>query len=220
MTDNCKEPNRDSEIIEPNTSSSLLQRVEARDSEAWQCLVKLYYPLIYGWCRAAHLQSHDATDVSQEVFRGVMRSLHTFHSDGGKNSFRGWLRGVTRNKMLEFWKQQKKQPLGTGGSSAQQIIEKCPDLMEEEVSLSEQAKETAGIVQRAAEIIRPEIKEVTWKSFWRTTVEEHRPSDVASDLGVSTNSVYLAKSRVLRRLREELRELLELDTGIRTDDVN
>src|SRR5262245_3082593 len=83
-----------------SVSTTLLERLQAQDPEAWRWVVRLCYPLVRGWCQRAGLQSADATDVAQEVFRALTVNVCRFRREGGKNSFRGWLWGITCKQLL------------------------------------------------------------------------------------------------------------------------
>ncbi len=188
-------------------SSSLLERLYVQDPEAWRRLVRLYYPLVHGWGQRAGLQAEDAADVAQEVFRVLARGITRFRREGGQNSFRGWLWGITHRELLAHRRRQKPQGVGAGGSEAQRRLAELP--ASEELSSEDVQGARQNLVQRALALLRSEFEDRTWQAFWRAAVEEHAPADIATDLGMSVNAVYLARSRVLRRLREEFAELLD-----------
>jgi RNA polymerase sigma-70 factor, ECF subfamily len=195
------------------TSLSLLQRVQARDRAAWERLVSLYGPMVYRWCLRAGLQSADAADVGQEVFAAVACGIDRFRHDRKGDTFRGWLYAITRNKIRD-----RSVPLGAtgaGGSDAQQRLAKLPAERSDEPGSStdaEEANEEKALCRRAIALVRDEFKAHTWEAFWRAFVDGHAPADIAADLGVAVNVVYLAKSRVLRRLREEYAVLVDFHT--------
>ena len=101
------------------TSSTLLVRLKAKDPEAWRRFVYLYSPRVYRWCRRAGLREADAADVGQEVFQAVAGAIGTFHHDQKGDSFRGWLRTITHNKVLDFDRRQPPSASGVGGSAGQ-----------------------------------------------------------------------------------------------------
>ena len=192
-----------------STSSSLLSRVKARDEEAWQRLVRLYGPLTNFWIRRAGLQAADAGDVFQEVFRAVAEAIGDFCKDHSTGSFRGWLRTITRSKLADHFRRAEHQPMATGGSAAYHRLQQAEGPVEE----ADDPREADTVRQlrlRAMELIQGEFEPRTWEMFWRVTAEDQAAKDVAADLGVSSAAVRLAKSRVLRRLREELEGLEEL----------
>jgi RNA polymerase sigma-70 factor (ECF subfamily) len=184
-----------------STSSSLLQRVKAQDQEAWRRLIRLYGPLVDFWLRRTGLQPADAEDIFQEVFRAVARTIGTFNKDQAGGSFRRWLRTITRSKVIDHHRQLGTEPQGIGGSDVQVWWQ---DLPEDSDTGSGDAQEINTLRLRALEMVRADFEERTWQMFWRVTVEGHEAKDVAHDLGVSPSAVRLAKSRVLRRIREQM----------------
>jgi RNA polymerase sigma-70 factor (ECF subfamily) len=188
-------------IDEP--SSSLLNRVRAFDQAAWERLVNLYSPLVYSWCRRAGLQAADAADVGQQVFLAVARKIGDFRRDRVGDSFRGWVRAIARNKVRDHLRGRAAEP-NAGGDALQEIA----DAVDESADAA--AEEEGVLYRRAVELIRTEFEPQSWQAFWQVVVDGRSPSDVASDLRTTPNAVYLAKSRVLRRLREEFAELVDL----------
>jgi RNA polymerase sigma-70 factor, ECF subfamily len=189
-----------------HTSLSLLERVRARDQAAWERLVTLYGPMVYGWCTRAGLQAADAADVGQEVFTAVARGIDRFRHDRPGDTFRGWLFTIARNTIRSWYLQSG--GAGVGGSDAQRWLAQLP-AEEPASSADEQENEAQALCRGAIELVRGEFEPVTWQAFWRAFVDGHRPADIACDLGISANAVYLAKSRVLRRLREEFAALVD-----------
>jgi RNA polymerase sigma-70 factor (ECF subfamily) len=192
------------------TSTSLLCRVKAQEQVAWSRLVSLYSPLVYRWCRQAGVQPADAADVGQEVFQAVARKIADFRRDQAGDSFRGWLRVITRNKLVDHFRSRQASVPGVGGSANQNHLN---DLAANGLPVddSDAHLEERLLYHRAAELIRAEWDAASWQAFWRVTIDGQTPADVAGDLQISINAVYLAKSRILRRLREEFAELLEED---------
>src|SRR5262249_7778669 len=135
-------------------TSSLLERLKVQDPNAWQQLVRLYYPLVRTWCLRSRLQAEDAADVAQEVFRTLSDNVARFERDGGANSFRGWLWGVTKKHLLAHWRRQKQQVAGTGGSDAQQRLAAVADPVVEEPSALEAASDRTTLVRRALAQLR------------------------------------------------------------------
>jgi RNA polymerase sigma-70 factor, ECF subfamily len=185
-----------------STSSGLLARLRAQDRDAWSRLAKLYGPLIYGWCRRRGLRAEDAADVVQEVFRAVAAGIEDFKG-GPTSSFRGWLWTITRNKILDHHRRNQHQPEAVGGSDAQQRLLQIPESLDYSEA---EANANGNLVRRALALIRADFTEASWQAFWRVVMEDQSVADVARDLGISPNAVYIAKSRVLCRLREELGE--------------
>jgi RNA polymerase sigma-70 factor (ECF subfamily) len=194
---------------EPSSiGSSLLERVRLESPEAWRRLVHLFGPLVYQWCRRQGLQAADATDVGQEVFRAVACTIGRFRRDGPADTFRGWLWTITRSKIADHWRRWQREPQADGGSTAQMRLAELA-AAEPAESPPSQPESQSSLYQRGLELIRDEFAERTWRAFWCVAVDGRPPADVAEELGLSVNSVYLARSRVLRRLREELGDLLD-----------
>jgi RNA polymerase sigma-70 factor (ECF subfamily) len=186
-----------------------LERVKANDQQAWQRLVDLYSPLVYHWCHRWQVRGADADDVVQEVFAAVAASIENFRREraGKPGTFRAWLRGITRNKLRDFFRRRQTQPEGQGGSDAYRFFQELPEpeLVDEEAD----AAAVSGVYHRALELIKAEFEERTWQAFYRSAVDGHATADIAADLGMSTAAVRKAKSRVLHRLKEEVGDLIE-----------
>jgi RNA polymerase sigma-70 factor (ECF subfamily) len=142
--------------------------------------------------------------VGQEVFQAVARKITDFRREGPSATFRGWLHTITRHKILDHLRRQRRKVNGTGGPEAQERLLQVPSEDYEE----DEAAETTLLYHRALELLRREFEERTWQAFWRVTISDQTPADVAVGLGMTINAVYLAKCRVLRRLREEFADLL------------
>jgi RNA polymerase sigma-70 factor (ECF subfamily) len=190
------------------TSRSLLARIQADEPAAWERLVRLYAPLVLQWCRGGGLQDHDAADVFQEVFQAVVAHVAGFRKEGAEDTFRGWLRRITQNKMRDHFRRLGREAQGAGGSSAQERLAQLPGPSGTDDDHAPEAGER-GLFARALSLIRDEFEERTWSAFWRTTVEGRSPKDVAAELAMSPGAVRVAKSRVLQRLRRELGDVME-----------
>lgn len=194
---------------EPPTDSSLLRRVRANDPDAWRRLIHLYEPLVQGWCRRMGLLGASAEDVSQEVFHAVTKGIEQFRRECPDDSFRGWLYGIARNKVRDVWRNRATAPDGIGGSTAQKFLQNVPDPYVPHSP--EGLQEFREVLRRTMDLVRVEFTEPSWQAFWQVTIEERKAADVAADLGISPGAVYIAKSRVLKRLREELDGLEQIE---------
>ena len=200
-----------------STSSSLLDRVKARDDVAWRRLVSVYGHLVLYWCRGSGVRREDRADVCQDVFRAVAISIDSFQRDQAKGTFRGWLRTICRSKIVDHFRRQNRQPTAQGGTDAYERFSEIPD---GEPSSAREAsdQETAVVVNKALSLIRSEFEERTWQAFWRAAVEGQPSGVVAEALEMKPGAVRQAKSRVLHRLREELQQLPE-PKGCSPDEV-
>ena len=191
----------------PVTPLSMLDRVRAHDPEAWRRLVRLYQPLVLSWCTRGGVNADDAEDVAQEVFTSAAAALDRFHRDRPGDTFRGWLRAITRNQMLLLFRRDRGRPVAEGGSDAwhdlQEVEDPFPGPDEGE------SAELGQLYQRATELVRGEFEERTWRAFELTVIEDRTTADVSRELNMTPNNVRQAKSRVLRRLREEVGDLLD-----------
>jgi len=191
-----------------SSSASLLRRIATHDPEAWQRLVRLYGPVVYRWARQGGLQSNDAADVVQEVFRIVSVRIGEHQGDGTPDAFRGWLWGITRNKLREFFRARAAEPEGAGGTEAHQQFEQLAAELPEDSVAIDGADLHSSLLQRALQLIKVDFEPNTLQAFWQTTIDGRSTSDVAADLGMNSKAVRQAKCRVLRRLREEFEDLL------------
>jgi RNA polymerase sigma-70 factor (ECF subfamily) len=185
----------------PDTSVSLLLRLRrGSDQTAWERFVELYTPLMYGWATRLGAQDGDACDLVQDVLVILFRVLPTFDYDR-ERSFRSWLRTVVTNKWRERWRK-----LAPTVVSADVL----DGLSDGDVESSwDDAQERAELCRQALGLIREEFSPTTWAAFVQTAVEGRPVTDVCAELGLSANAVYLARSRVLSRLRQELAGLWE-----------
>ena len=189
------------------TSLSLLQRARANDQQAWSRVTTLYRPLVAFWCRQAHCPDAEVDDVIQEIFAAVAAGLKSFRHDRPGDTFRGWLRGITRNQVLLYFRRNLGRPRPEGGSDALGRLQELPDLPSD--STEDETAEVRQWYGRAVEQVRGEFEECTWHMFWRTVIDGRSTIALAEELQVTPSAVRQAKSRVLRRLKEEMGELLE-----------
>jgi RNA polymerase sigma-70 factor (ECF subfamily) len=184
------------------TSLTLINLAKEADPTAWETLFRLYSPLVRYWVRKSRIPQLDEDDLVQEVFRSIHSGLARFEKKSETDSFRAWIRTITQNKMLDYLRTQANRPLATGGTTALRLVHEAPDL-ELAIELPEMSEDRL-VIHEALEIVRREIQPQTFQAFWRSTLDGIAPSLVAEELGIPLHSVYQAKSRVLRRLRELL----------------
>jgi RNA polymerase sigma-70 factor, ECF subfamily len=193
------------------TPSSLLERLRATDDGlAWERLLRLYGPTVAGWCRKAGVSPEDAADIGQEVFQAVARGIVGIRRDRPADSFRGWLYTITRRRLFDHWRRATRQPRAAGGSEVQ---DQLMDLPATDSAPGPDETETWEEFQRGVQLIRGEFEERTWEAFWRMAVDGRTAVEVAAELAMTPGAVYVAKSRVLRRLREEFAGLLDPPAG-------
>jgi RNA polymerase sigma-70 factor (ECF subfamily) len=190
----------------PSTRPSLLVRIRnAQDRHAWAEFVDLYAPLVYGFARKHGLQDADAADLTQEVLRAVSQAAAGLDYDPRRGSFRGWLFTIVRNKLRNFLAGRKRQAQGTGDTDMQQVLKEQPAPGPDAADVWDQDYEQRLFAWAAAQV-RKSCQETTWQAFAQTAVEGKDARNVARDLGMTVAAVYLAKSRVLARLKEIIRQ--------------
>ncbi len=190
----------------PSTRPSLLLRIrDSRDGEAWSQFVEIYAPLIYGFARRQGLQDADAADLTQEVLRVVPSAAKRLQYDSQRDSFRGWLFTVARNKLRDFVEKSRRNGRGSGKTSVQGLLSQQAAPEDAMESWNKEYEEQ--VFAYAAEQVRREVQQSTWQAFWKTAVEGRPGKQVADQLGMSLAAVYLAKSRVIARLKENVQQV-------------
>jgi RNA polymerase sigma factor (sigma-70 family) len=191
----------------PATRASLLVRLrDGYDAGAWQEFVHLYAPIIYGFARKRGLQDADAADLMQEVLRSMSSSAGRLEYDPARGTFRGWLFTVTRNKVFNFLESRSRRVVGTGDSSMQRRLEQHAGA-DGDLSADWEADYQRTLAAQAMERVKSEFQPATWDAFVLTAVEGRAPAQVSARLGMSVGAIYVAKSRVIARLRQEIERL-------------
>jgi RNA polymerase sigma-70 factor (ECF subfamily) len=193
--------------LTPTTRASLLSRLaDPHDHEAWVEFVAIYEPVAYRLLRRHGLQDADAREVLQDLFVAVSRSIDRWDPDRERGSFRGWLRRVTRNLMINWLKARDRRVSAAGGSNVQAMLEQAPaDSGPESAEFDRELRR--ALFRRAAEQVKDEVHPATWQAFWETAVVGMPASAAARKLGMQTGAVRVAKCRVLVRLREAVNSL-------------
>ncbi len=194
----------------PLTRASLLIRIrDGRDRDAWLQFLQVYGPVVYGFARKRGLQDADAADLMQDVMRSVSVAAQDLKYDPLKGTFRGWLFTITRNKIFNFLSKQKNRVQPAGDSGARERLENHPSADGEDDWDQEYQRR---VFSWAADAVRSEFQANTWHAFWQTAVEGRSPVEVGKNLKLSSGAIYVAKSRVLARLREKVKEFEESAT--------
>jgi RNA polymerase sigma-70 factor (ECF subfamily) len=183
-----------------STRPSLLVRIRDHgDRRAWAEFVDLYAPMVYRYVQRQGLQEADAADLTQEVLRAVARAVPRLEYDPQRGSFRGWLFAVVRNKLRDWFAARRRQPPGTGDSAIQDRLEQQPAPGEDW-----EADYERQLFAVAVEQVRGDFQESTWQAFWLTAVHGKSGKEVSAILDMTTAAVYLAKRRVVQRLKEQI----------------
>jgi RNA polymerase sigma-70 factor, ECF subfamily len=191
----------------PDTRESLLARVKnSSDHEAWTQFVSLYRPVVYRLARRRGLQDADAQDLAQQVLLAISLALPRWQRQPGVR-FRHWLARVARNAILNALTRGPRDQ-GEGGTTVNPLLEEQPESDEKSIELIDW-EYRRELFRHAARQVREEIDASTWQAFWMTMVEEQPIADVAKQLEKSAGSIYAARSRVMRRLRDKIREMEE-----------
>ena len=185
-----------------DTRASLLVGVrDAGNRQAWEEFVELYAPLVYAYAVRNRLQDADAADFTQDAMLNLMRALRSFDYDRSRGTFRGWLVTVLRNHLNRYWEKSSRLFQGSGDSDVFRQLSELPTHADDEAWESEVK---LSMFHWAAQRVRVEFRPNSWNAFWQTTVEGQAIDTVAQQLSMSTGAVYVARSRVLARIRYEI----------------
>jgi len=189
----------------PETRDSLLVQIrDTEDAAAWKRFVAVYRPAVFRLAVRRGLQETDAEDLAQRVMIAVSRAIGSWTKDAARGTFRSWLLRIARNEIINALTRRPRDA-GRGGTSVIKALEQFPSEGDDIVALVDDEHRRA-VFRWAAEEIRPEFHEATWQAFWLSSAEGQAVDDVAVKLGKSVGAVYAARSRIIRRLKEVVRE--------------
>jgi RNA polymerase sigma-70 factor, ECF subfamily len=190
------------------TRKSLLIRAQTGDEASWKDLADLYGPFLANWLRQQNLPEHDRDDLTQEILVSVVKSLPSFQHPGHPGAFRSWLRTIAANRLSDYWRSRASRPPLTGGSSVTEILS---EVVDPESALNRQWDEEHDryVLRCLFDLVEQEFEPVTFRAFRRLTLDDATGAEVAAELGMSVGAVYVAKSRVLQRIREEAAGLID-----------
>lgn len=192
----------------PATRITLLNRIrDGSDTDAWGEFARLYGPVVYGFARKRGLQDADAADLVQDVLRSVARNAERLNYDPKRGTFRGWLYTVARNKIYNFLSANKNRPKASGDSGTHERLDHVPETRDDPEAVWE-LEYQRRLSAKAMDRVKHEFQPNTWQAFWGTAVEGRAAGDVGSELKMTSGAVYVAKSRVLARLRDEVQQLM------------
>lgn len=187
----------------PLTRASLLLQIrDGSNHSAWREFMNLYGPVVYGFARKRGLQDADAADLMQDVMRSVASAIGQLDYNRQRGSFAGWLFTITRNKVFNFLSSRRNRPQAAGDTATNQMLNSHPDANES--SGTWEIEYQRRLASLAMDKIKAEFQENTWRAFWLTAVEGVAASDAGQQIGLSPGAVYVAKSRVLARLKDEV----------------
>ncbi len=189
----------------PTTRLSLLLRLrDASDGSAWTQFVDVYAPAVYGYARRRGLQDADAADLTQDVLAAVAASVGRLAYDPERGSFRGWLFTIVRNRLCNFVAQARTRR-ASGDPAVQRLLDERPAPEQESADWDDEYRQR--LFAWAADQVRGQVRESTWQAFWRTAVEGRPVQATAAELDLTVAAVYLARSRVMARLRTAIRQV-------------
>lgn len=187
-------------FMDATPASLIIRLADSHDAQSWDRFARLFVPLLLRWARKLCPQDADAEDLVQEVFGLLVRRMPEFRYDEG-GSFRAWLWVLLKRTQLNRLAKRKPVPTEDGF-----FREQAGDIGEPPLDEAEYQDYLLG---RAVTVMKADFQETTWQAFWELTVNERPAAEIAVELGISANAVYLAKSRVLARLRHEMAGLME-----------
>jgi RNA polymerase sigma factor (sigma-70 family) len=192
--------------LEPTTRLTLLARLKSapQDHEAWTEFVEWYGPKVFIWCRTWGLQEADAHDVMQDVLLKLSGRMQDFRYNP-QGSFRAWLKTVTHHAWLDHLSHKRKAGEGAGSQSELDLlltVEARDDLARRLADAADQE-----LLKEAAIRVRLRVEPRTWEAFHLLAVEGLSGAVVAERLGMKVATVFVARSKVQRMLREEVSRL-------------
>ena len=189
----------------PLTRASLLVRLrDGTNHLAWQEFIALYSPVVYGFARKRGLQDADAADLMQDVMRSISSAIGRLDYDRSQGTFRGWLFTITRNKIFNHFSARRIRPQASGDSTTSRLLDSQPDPESADGADTWEMEYQRRLASMAMERIQSEFQAKTWRAFWLTAVEGRAVAETAKEVDLSPGAIYVAKSRVLARLKDEV----------------
>ncbi|TWT84316.1 ECF RNA polymerase sigma factor SigE [Planctomycetes bacterium CA13] len=189
----------------PETRASLILRLgNPADDAAWTDFLEIYEPMLYRLASRWGLQNADAEEVVQETLLGVSKAIADFSAEERPRAFRSWLATITRNKLVDHLARRSRQAQGSGDTNVHRWLDQRACESSSASVWDWQQKQQ--LFAWAAEKVRHQVSEVTWKAFHRTSVRGESTKEVAADLGIREGMVYVARSRVMARLRQAVQQ--------------
>lgn len=192
-----------------STSATLLLRLrDLNDQEAWDDFVERYAPQIFRWCRQNSLQESDAGDVTQEVLGKLVSAMRSFEYHPGKGSFRGWLKTVTRNTVIDLSRRWEQRVRGSGDTIVNEsLLQLCEPERLDSLAARIEAQYEQELLAEAESRVKLRVKPQTWEAYRLTAREDVPAAEAALKLGMPISEVYVSKSRVIKHLKQEVARL-------------
>ena len=189
----------------PETSESLILRIrDPQDALAWSQFMAIYEPVVYRLSRRRGMQHADAEDLCQHVFLSVAKAVESWEARQGGPRFRNWLGRITRNAIINAMTRAKPDR-ATGTSSVQEVLLDIPDSGDMATALVDESRIEA--YRWAAKQVQIEFSATTWTMFHETTIGDRTIEDVAKTLGKSSGAVYIARCRVMQRIKDKVNQV-------------
>ena len=190
----------------PDTRHSLIVRLkDSRNDLAWTEFVCAYEPFLTRLVRKQGTPERHVADVTQQLLIAIAKSVDGWKPDGKSASFRRWLGCVARNVVIKFMVRERKHVTGEGGSD---FLKALTETIDPSIDAELQRRYEQELILWAAERVRLEFHESSWRAFWETEIVGRSIADVAKELGVSSGSVYMSRSRIFARIRVIIEEVL------------
>lgn len=189
-----------------NTRNTLILQAGAGVPEAWTELDNLYRPFIHGWFYRQGVAPTDIDDLSQEVMKTLFQELPSFEHSGKNGAFRSWLRAICMNRLLGYRRSLKTKGQPVGGTDFHSLIQNLPN--EKDLEAKWDVEHQQALLRYLFKRIEPQFEDRTMFIFRRLMLDQRTVDEVSAELSISRSNVYLTRSRVLKRLREEALDFL------------
>jgi RNA polymerase sigma-70 factor (ECF subfamily) len=190
------------------TRQSLLLRAQTGEADAWKDLTTLYRPLILAWLNRQSVPASDLEDLSQEVLLTVVKHLPDFQHSGHRGAFRAWLRTIVCSRTTDYWRALDARTQARGGSGAIAALQAMAD-PDSELNRQWDEEHDRYVLHCLLDLVEEEFEPVTLQAFRRLALDGVSGAEAARELGLSVAAVYVAKSRVLARIRQEAEGLID-----------
>ena len=190
------------------TRQSLLLRAQTGEENAWKDLTDLYRPLILGWLNRQGVPSRDLEDLSQDILLTVVKHLPTFQHSGNRGAFRSWLRTIVCSRTADYWRAVDPGNQADGGSGATVALQQIED-PDSDLNRQWDEEHDRYVLNCLLDLVEEEFEPITLKAFRRVALDGASGAEAAEELGISVAAVYVAKSRVLQRIRREAEGLID-----------
>src|SRR6476646_3497781 len=190
------------------TRQSLLLRAQTGETNAWKDLIALYRPLIFGWLNRQGVQAADLDDLSQEVLLTVVKHLPSFQHSGHRGAFRSWLRTIVCSRTTDYWRAVDAGTQASGGSGAIAALQEIAD-PDSELNRQWEEEHDRYVLHCLLDLVEEEFEPITLQAFRRLALNGISGAEATQELGLSVAAVYVAKSRVLARVRQEAEGLID-----------